>query len=242
MKKILFCMAIMANLSIANSNFDDNFKKTIKEVADINIEVYSKKELKSFPSYFVIGKTSGGDIFPVIANKDGKYFIGMSNVLHLNEEDSNTIKQELNKAKMEQEKKGRAVLDKLFSSFKESDYVLLEGNSKNLPTQIVVSDPDCPYCRKHLEEIEETLKTANVKFIFAPVHERASFVKSQLIMNETKKLKSTKEKLEVFRKYYKDIKLSKKELDTNTSQVDRNTRKIFDSGAVRGVPFIYEEK
>ncbi|MDA3967138.1 thiol peroxidase [Helicobacter sp. WB40] len=239
MKKILV-IALLISSVFANANFDKNFQKTIKEVADIEIEVQFKKELKSFPAFFVIGKTKGGDLFPVISNKNGDYFFGLSNVMHLDEKDSSMIRSELNKAQAQKNKQDKVVLDKLFSSFSDNDYLFLEGNSKNLPTQIVVSDPDCPYCRKHLDEIEDTLKVANVKYIFAPVHEGDAFVKSQLIMDEAKNLKSTKDKIKVMKKYYKDIELSKKQLGTNTSQIDKNAKKIFESGVIRGVPFVYE--
>ena len=241
MKKILIVTLLVSNL-FANANFDKNFKKTIKEVADINVEVQFKKELKSFPALFVIGKTQSGDIFPVISSKNGNYFFGLSNVMHLDDKDSSMIRNELNKAQMEKNKQDKVVLDELFSSFSDNDYLFLEGYSKDLPTQIVVSDPDCPYCRKHLEEIEDTLKVANVKYIFAPIRKGTASVKSQLIMDETKNLKSTKDKIKVIKKYYKDVELSKKQLGTNTSQIDKNAQKIFESGVIRGVPFIYEVK
>ena len=86
MKKIIAILA--CSLTFVNAGLEDNFKKSIKNIADVEVEVEFKKELVSFPSmFFVIGKTQGGDIFPVIVSKDGEYFIGLSNVLKLSNVD-----------------------------------------------------------------------------------------------------------------------------------------------------------
>ena len=242
MKKIIAILA--CGLTFASAALEENFKKSIKAMADVEVEVEFKKELVSFPSmYFVIGKTKGGDIFPVIVSKEGEYFIGLSNVLKLSNVDTQMMQEALNQAQKEKEARDSKVLKELFSSFKESDFLYLQGEGKNLPTKIVVSDPDCPYCREHLKSINQELKKANIKMIFAPIHEKEAFVKSQLIMNEAAKLEKddTKGKVALLNKYFKDITLSDKELKTDFSRIAQNTKKIFESGVIKGVPFIYEE-
>ena len=171
MKKIIAILA--CGLTFASAALEENFKKSIKAMADVEVEVEFKKELVSFPSmYFVIGKTKGGDIFPVIVSKEGEYFIGLSNVLKLSNVDTQMMQEALNQAQKEKEARDSKVLKELFSSFKESDFLYLQGEGKNLPTKIVVSDPDCPYCREHLKSINQELKKANIKMIFAPIHEK----------------------------------------------------------------------
>lgn len=242
MKKIIAILA--CGLTFASAALEENFKKSIKDMTDVEVEVEFKKELVSFPSmYFVIGKTKGGDIFPVIVSKEGEYFIGLSNVLKLSNVDTQMMQEALNQAQKEKEARDSKVLKELFSGFKESDFLYLKGASENLPTKIVVSDPDCPYCREHLKGIDQELKEANIKMIFAPIHEKEAFIKSQLIMSEAAKLKKddTKGKVAILNKYFKDIALSNKELKTDYSQITRNTEKVFKSGVIKGVPFIYEE-
>ena len=223
---------------------EDNFKKSIKNIADVEVEVEFKKELVSFPSmFFVIGKTQGGDIFPVIVSKDGEYFIGLSNVLKLSNVDTQMMRDALEKAQKEKEQKDSKVLSQLFDGFLESDFVYLKGDGKNLPTKIVVTDPDCPYCREHLKNVDAELKEANLKLIFAPIHQKEAFIKAQLIMNEVAKLDAgdTKGKIKVLEKYYRDITLDAGQLKTDYSQITKNTDKIFQTGVIKGVPFIFEE-
>lgn len=229
--------------SFAFGNFEKNFKQSIKELTNIDVEIQVKKQLKSFNGeYFVIGRTKSGEIFPVIVSQDGKHFIGLSSVMNFSKEDSAMIMGEINKAGEEKMKADEAGLKKLFSSFKESDFVILKGEKENLPTKIVVTDPDCPYCRKHLEAIESQLKEANLKLIFAPVHEEEAFIKAQLILNESAKVKDNAKKIAILRKYYKDIKLSDREKKTDIKQVRFTAEKIFGSNLISGVPFIFEFK
>ncbi|MDD6055728.1 MAG: thiol peroxidase [Helicobacteraceae bacterium] len=242
MKKIVFLCVCVFSLSFAD-NFQANFAKAIKDSSGVSVSVLVKKELESLGGlYFVIGKTQGGDIFPVIVSGDGKYFIGLSSVMHFSKKDSKVIKDSIAKASKDKEEADLVALNKLFKTFSKDDFIFLEGASKNLPTKIIITDPDCPYCRDELKNAEKQLKEANLKLIFAPVHDKAAFIKAQLALNEGKKAKSTKEKLEILRKYYKDIELSQTQLRTDIKQVQNTTKVIFDSGLVRGVPFIFEEK
>lgn len=228
-------------VSFAFGDFDKNFQKSIKELANIDVEVQFKQALTSFKGgYFVLGRTKRGEIFPVIVSEDGKYFIGLSNVMSLNKEDSQIIRETINQASAAKMQEDKKALTKLFKSFKESDFITLQGEGKNLPTKIIVTDPDCPYCRKELEKIEERLKSANVKLIFAPVHEKEAFIKAQLLLNATKKMKNNAEKIAILRQYYQDVTLSQKEQKTDITQVRNTADKIFASGLIQGVPFIFD--
>lgn len=245
MKKAFLNITILTSLvSFAMAGFEENFKISVKKLAEIDAEVQLKKPLKSFKNqYFVIGRTQSGEIFPVIVSQDGNYFVALNSMMNLNKEDSQMIMEELYKAGEAKEKQDAEVLNALFASFNAKDFIFLKGTSDNLPTKIVVTDPDCPYCRKHLEEIESELKEANLKLIFAPIHKKEAFIKAQLAMNQTSKLKTedTKGKIKILRKFYQDIKLSKKEMETDITQVRKNTDKIFASKIIKGVPFVFEQ-
>lgn len=246
MQKFFLSIAVMTSLaSFAVAGFEENFKKSIKNLSGVETEVQLKKPLKSFKNqYFVIGRTQSGEIFPVIVSQDGNYFVALSSMMSLAKEDSMMIMEELNKAGEEKEQKDVKVLQTLFASFTPNDFIFLKGEGENLPTTIVVTDPDCPYCREQLKEIESKLKQTNLKLIFAPVHEKEAFIKAQLAMNQTANLKAedTKGKIKILRKFYQDISLSKKEMETDITQVRKNTDKIFDSKVIRGVPFVFEQK
>ncbi|TLD84474.1 thiol peroxidase [Helicobacter sp. MIT 11-5569] len=242
MKKIALGLVFVLGIaSSAFGDFDKNFKQGIKELTNIDVEIQVKKKLKSFNGeYFVIGRTKKGDIFPVIVSQDGKYFIGLSSVMNFSKDDSKMIMEEINKAGEAKMKEDSKALNALFEEFKESDFVVLKGEKENLPTKIVVTDPDCPYCRKHLKDVESQLKEANLKLIFAPVHDENAFIKAQLILNATAKAKDNAAKIAILRKYYNDIKLSEKEKKTDIKQVKYTTEKIFNSGLIDGVPFVFD--
>ncbi|WP_297811654.1 thiol peroxidase [uncultured Helicobacter sp.] len=246
MQKLIFSITIIASCaSFSLAGFDENFKKSVREFAEVEVEIQFKKPLKSFTNqYFVIGRTQGGDIFPAMVSQDGNYFVALSKMMNLNKEDSSMIMEELYKAGEEKEKKDSKALNALFASFSPNDFIYLKGEGEGLPTKIVVTDPDCPYCRKQLETIEEELKQANLKLIFAPVHQKEAFIKAQLAMNQTAKLKveDTKGKIKILRSFYQEVKLSKNEMATNITQVRKNTDKIFSSNLIKGVPFIFEQK
>ena len=235
-------LSVLCAANIAFADFDTNFKQSIKELTNVDVEVQFKKALKSFEGqYFVIGRTKSGDIFPVIVDKNGKYFIGLSSVMNFDKEDSRVIMNAINEAGEAKMKEDSKALNKLFKEFKEGDFVTLSGEGKNLPTKIIVTDPDCPYCRKELGNIEARLKEANLKLIFAPVHEQDAFIKAQLALNETKTAKDNKTKIAILRKYFQDnVKLSKKKKKTDITQVKFTTEKIFGSGLINGVPFIFD--
>ena len=235
-------LSVLCAANIAFADFDTNFKQSIKELTNVDVEVQFKKALKILEGqYFVMGRTKSGDIFPLSVVKNGKYFIGLSSVMNFDKEDSRVIMNAINEAGEAKMKEDSKALNKLFKEFKEGDFVTLSGEGKNLPTKIIVTDPDCPYCRKELGNIEARLKEANLKLIFAPVHEQDAFIKAQLALNETKTAKDNKTKIAILRKYFQDnVKLSAKEQKTDITQVKFTTEKIFGSGLINGVPFIFD--
>ena len=74
MKRLVFSLfGLLCITSFAFADFDTNFKKSIKELTNVDVEVQFKKALKSFDGqYFVIGRTKGGDIFHVNVDKNGQ--------------------------------------------------------------------------------------------------------------------------------------------------------------------------
>lgn len=242
MKKIALLFSCVTLFAYAD--FNANFTKSIKELSGVDVKVEFKKELESFKdTYFVIAKTSKGDAFPVFVSKDGKYLIGFSNVLNLADNDMKMMQEQLKKASEENLARDKQALSKLFASFSKDDFVYLEGNKKGLPTKIVVTAPDCPHCQNQLKgDIDKILEESNLKIIFAPLGKEDAFIRAQLIMNETKNLKSTKDKLAVLKKYYFAKELSKAQLKTNYDKIKTNQEKIFGSGLVQGVPFVFSEE
>lgn len=76
------------------------------------------------------------------------------------------------------------------------------------------------------------------------MHDKKAFIKAQLAMNQTAKLKleDTEGKIKILRKFYSNIKLSEQEMATDFTQVRTNTGKIFASKVIRGVPFVFKQQ
>ena len=90
---------------------------------------------------------------------------------------------------------------KALEVLKTEDKIISIGDTSK-PEIFVFSDPECPFCRKHLEGIEEILKKNRVHFVFVSVHDKSAFEKIALIYNEIKKTKNDTDKLSIIRKYY----------------------------------------
>ncbi len=116
------------------------------------------------------------------------------------------------------------------------------GNDPKKETLVVFSDPECPYCRQELQNIEERLKTNNIKMILTPVHERSSLEKSVLIYSETAKAKDDTAKIAIIRKYFdENVTYTQKISDAEVGRIEELKLKYFGAG-IKGVPFIVREK
>lgn len=66
----------------------------------------------------------------------------------------------------------------------------------------VFSDPECPFCRQHLNNIEQELQNYQINFVLTTVHGENAFKKVAQIYTEAKNAKSDKAKIAILRKYY----------------------------------------
>jgi thiol:disulfide interchange protein DsbC len=114
------------------------------------------------------------------------------------------------------------------------------GNDSKKETLVVFTDPECPFCNKEVQKIEQRLETYNLKLIFTPVHDRSSLEKSVLILKQASNLKDTKEQVKIIQKYFNgdvDAKVS----DEEVQNIQNLISKYFSAG-IKGVPFIVNEK
>lgn len=130
-------------------------------------------------------------------------------------------------------------LSKLYQEEKPENILVL-GNDPQKETQVVFSDPECPFCGKEVDEIEETLKTKNLRYIFTPVHEKSAMEKAVLIYQQTKSVKNLQSKVKILKKYFK-ADTYKKVSDKDIATIEKTRRKYFAAG-LTGVPFIINEK
>ena len=79
--------------------------------------------------------------------------------------------------------------------------IITLGESKK-PKLYVFSDPECPFCRQHLADIEKELESYQINFVLTTVHGDSAFKKVAQIYTECKKAQSDSAKIAILRKYY----------------------------------------
>jgi thiol:disulfide interchange protein DsbC len=146
-----------------------------------------------------------------------------------------SVKQSIEQAQIEQ---------KLGAIYKQEDKsnIIAIGNDKNKETLVVFSDPECPYCRAELENIEARLEGANLRLILTSVHDKTALEKSYLIYQEVAKAKNDAEKIAILRKYF-DEELKAVETDISDEEIAsmEKLRRKYLQGGLKGVPFLVNE-
>ncbi|MGP1579453.1 MAG: hypothetical protein ACTTH5_00285 [Wolinella sp.] len=242
--KIILTSALFLSTS-ALASMESNLAALLQSRAGMPIKIVKVYELESFKGvkFVSIEGVANAQRYPIFASNDGKSVIGYSNLFFTdNEKDNATIQNALKEIQNHNESAKDKKLNEIFSQIPENHYITLQSTGKNISkTTIVVTDPECPYCRNELKHIEEKLKETNIKILLAPVHERSAFIKSQIAMDKIARVKSDKERISILREVYAEsYKISQKERDMKTPLIDENAEKIYGSGLIRGVPFIFE--
>lgn len=245
MKKILVATAIfgVCTFSFAQS-VEKNFANLINEKFGVKIDVLSAYELKSIPSlYLVLTKDNVNGAYPFYVNKNGDSYLQVGEVFSFsNKDDEAMLKSVFEKMQVINDEIKNARIDTLFDSLPKKSFITINSRAKTGKLITIVTDPDCPYCREELKNIRKHLEGANVRFVFASVHDETAFIKAQLILDEAKLISSfdADKIISIFEKYYKDIELSDKQKSTNYETITNSTETIFGSGLIKGVPYIHE--
>lgn len=231
MYKVLLAGSILGtSLSAATDEQIVNYFKSQIPVPTVTIKVTSRIPIEDIKGMDYVSLdlsdgtrtqkvsifTQGDLIFPdVITLKDG------------------SIKDKLDKQKLIME------LAKLYKKQDKKNLIVV-GNDPKKETLVMFTDPECPFCRKKVEKIEEKLKQYNLKFIFTPVHDRSSLEKSVLIAKQTKDAKNIEEKIKIIKKYF-NSNVDKKVTDEEVKEIDEQRNRYFAAG-LKGVPFYVNEK
>ena len=235
MKKwILVAASLLANTLFAASNEEliNHFKASI-QVPNISITVEGRQSVDGIAGMdFVTLNLSDGTRSQKLSvfTKDELIFPDVISI-----KQGGSIKEMMEMAELQ--KKMSAIYAK-----EEKKNIVSIGNDAKKETLVVFTDPECPYCRQELGQIEERLKTNNIKLIFTPVHDRSSLEKSVLIYNETAKAKNDADKIKIMKKYYdENVKYDQKISDADIKRIEDLKIKYFSAG-IKGVPFMVREK
>lgn len=208
------------------------FQKQVKNPA-LKITVEARQGVDGLVGYdMVTAKVTNGQQEQVVTvfTKDDLIFPDIINV-----NSGGSIKQALEK---------KALTTNLKKLYKAEDpkLIITLGNDPKKETLVKFTDPECPYCRQELAQVEAKLAQYNLKYIFASVHGVESLKKEVLIYDQTAKAKSDEEKIKILRKYYaEDAKIDATVSDADVAKMDALRKKYLGAG-IKGVPFYINEK
>ncbi|MDR1285608.1 MAG: thioredoxin fold domain-containing protein [Campylobacteraceae bacterium] len=131
-------------------------------------------------------------------------------------------------------------LAKVYKNETKNNIISLGDNKK--PALIILSDPECPYCRQELANIENRLKTNSVKIILTSFRELSALEKSALIYEETAKAKTDKQKIDVLKKYYDENALITQKVSENKIKNMDELRQKYLRLGLESTPLIIEEE
>lgn len=199
LKKYFFLLAT-ATLCFAASDEDvvSFFKgRLFKDFPNVKISVLSRENIgrDNFEKIIVEISDSGESIREVVFARDN--FL-LPDIYDIGNKFSSYREDFIVQSTQEDEKSFKKKALEVLKT--EKNIVSIGGALK--PEIYVFSDPECPFCRKHLDGIDEILKNHRVNFIFVSVHGKSAFEKIALIYKEINKSMSDSKKLEVIKKYY----------------------------------------
>ncbi|MDR1555143.1 MAG: thioredoxin fold domain-containing protein, partial [Campylobacteraceae bacterium] len=131
-------------------------------------------------------------------------------------------------------------LAKIYKNEIKSNIISI-GDTKK-PSLVILSDPECSYCRKELENIENRLNTNSIKIILTSFRGLSALEKSVLIYEESAKVKTDKQKIAILKKYYdENVSLPQKISEDKIKNMDELRQKYLKLG-LESTPLIIEEK
>lgn len=120
------------------------------------------------------------------------------------------------------------------------DNIIKIGNDPEKDTMVIFTDPECPFCRKELANIENDLKKYNVEIVLISVHGDTAFDKINQIYKEAPNAKTDKEKIDLLNKYYAEKAEAPKSSVEEMKKNRELSNKYFAAG-IQGVPYKVEK-
>lgn len=245
MKKFFFIF--LFSFIFMQANMQENLTKLIKEKTKQDIKVMQTYDLRANANFKVVilEDTLSKTQIPIITDKDGSMLFALTNIFFsANEADTKLIGEIIQKIQSQNDKQvNSAAINKLLESIPDDYVIKLNSTTKNnQKITYIISDPMCPHCQDELRHIDEKLKESNVYMVLVAYMGQDSINKAANILEKIKPLKETKEKVNLLQQVYATTFKAQESNAKEIKKVENITKKIADSGLIKGVPFIYEYK
>lgn len=242
------------SVSANDKRMQDNLVSVIEKQTNKKVRVLEIKPLKSSQDLKVVVIEDPDTKYniPLVVSKDGNLVIGLSNIFFSNKSDDVQLVAQINQKvqALNATQQNSAKLNAIFNEI-PADYAieLPSTNAENKDKILyIVSDPMCPHCQKELTKLRDHLKENTVRMVVVGWLGVNSAKKAALIQEEMAKARargaSVEDKISILEKIYStqyDINAQKEPEDLRT-KVENTTKKIFESGVIKGVPFLYHYK
>lgn len=225
----------------------DNLIKLIKEKTKQDVKIVQTYDLKTNNNFkiVILEDTLSKTQIPVITDKDGTMLFALTSVFFSNNDaDTLMVGEIIQKIQSQNDKQvNSAAINKLLESIPDDYVIKINSTTKNTQKiTYIISDPMCPHCQDELRHIDEKLKESNIYMILVAYMGQESINKAANILEQVKNLKDTKQKVNLLKQVYATTFKSQGVDEKEIKKVENITKKIADSGLIRGVPFIYEYK
>ena len=231
MKKniILSTLLIASSLfSATNEEIIAHFKSKIP-IPNIIIKVTSRKNISKGLDYVTLFITDGKGSQKVSVFTSNQYIFPDA----IDLKSGVSLKEKIQRAEINKS------VAKVYKKEDPKNIISL-GHDPKKETLVVFSDPECPFCKKELKNIDKILKKYNIKMILTPVHEKSALDKSYLIYKNVAKAKTDAQKIKIIKKYF-NTDLSEKVDDKDIKAIDKLRNKYFQAG-INGTPYKVLEK
>ncbi|WP_331774774.1 thioredoxin domain-containing protein [Sulfurospirillum sp. 1612] len=227
---IVLSLALLASaaFSATNDEIITHFKNQIP-LSHIQIKVLSRQQISKDLDYVSLHITDGQNNQNISIFTHGDYIFPDA----IDLKTGMSIKDKMQRVQINKN------IAKVFKA-EDPKYIISIGHDPQKETLVIFSDPECPFCKKELDGIENDLKKYNIKMIFTPVHDRSSLAKSYLIYKYIKDAKTDAQKIKIIRKYFESG-ANEQVNNSNVQKIDTLRQKYFQAG-INGTPYKVMEK
>lgn len=246
MRKIWFWVLVSGLLmGVAHADLKENLGKLVAMHTKQEVEIESITMLNGDSNLAIalIKDKATGNLVPIVTDKNGQMLFALTDVFFSqNEKDAQLVRDVLYKVQEQNNKiVNKDAIEKLLKEVPEDYVVRIPSTSKGVKkVTYIISDPMCPHCQDELRHIGDRLQKSNVYMIEVAFLGPQSKDKAAEILGRIKNAKDTKQKVALLQEVYATTYVAKNPEEKNLQKVDNVTRKIADTGLIKGVPFIYE--
>ncbi|BCZ18429.1 Disulfide isomerase [Helicobacter sp. NHP19-012] len=206
------------------------------------LEVKSLKSNREFQVVVVEDPDTKYKI-PLLVNKNGDLVLGLTNIFFSKSKQDTEFVQQIyhDTQSYNFKQQNSAALNALFEGLPQGYTIDLKSTTPGVKKNLyIISDPMCPHCHHELEQIDKRLKEANVHMVLVGFLGHESTLKAADILKQVKKAHNTRDKVDLLQKVYATAYKVADAPDDKVQEVEKVTKKVLDTGLIKGVPFIYE--